>query len=158
MRGGGGHGTGCVSHLPAGRGGTQTIPPASPTHEHAKLSPALPYSLLSAPSHALPCSLTLSIFLSPTQYLSLSHSPPVSVRPHFLCLPLPNTPPYFFPFHLFAVPSPCLLRCVFVPLIRFGPGAISFGPVCGSALPRLAEYPGRAPRLCRRSRNRVSRA
>lgn len=64
-----------------------------PTHVHANPSPALPYSLFSALSHTLPCSLTLTIFLSPTQYLSLSHSPVFLLRPLSLFTSSKQPPP-----------------------------------------------------------------
>lgn len=67
----------------------------------------LPHCLILSLSHTLPGSLTLSIFLSPTQYLS--PLPPLSL------FTSSKPPLLFLLFHFFAVPSPCLLCCVFVP-------------------------------------------
>lgn len=80
-----------------------------PTHVHANLPPALPYSLFSALSHTLSCSLT--------QYISVIHSiclsfslPPFSVCLCFLCLPLLNNPSSLsLPFLCCAVSPPLAL-------------------------------------------------
>lgn len=104
-------------------------------------------------SHTLPGSLTLCIFLSPTQSHSCScfASGAVTVFSQFTSS---KQLPFSFASHFFAAWSPLVpRRC---PLIRFGLGAISFGHVCGGGLPWRAQYLGKALRLCRCRVNHVS--
>ena len=140
---GGCEGTGCVSHLPVGRGYTNNSA-CFLTHVHANLFPARPHSLLSALSHTL----WQSIFLSPLS--------PVFSLPPLSPFTSSKLPPLCLPLLCCAISMPLVL-CL-RPLIRFGLGAISFGPVCAGALPCLAEYPGKALRLYSCSYNHVSRA
>lgn len=110
--------------------------------------------------HCLILSFLLCLTLSLAVYVSVTHS----VTPFFsslglccLCLPLLNHPHFSFTSISSSAVSVPLVLCL-RPLIRFGLSAISFGPVCGGVLPCLAEYPEKALRLCRCSRNHVSRA
>lgn len=147
-----GHGRRLCFPFPSKEWGTQTIQPAFPRMCMRCLILFF-------------CSVSHSLWQLNTQYISVTHSISVFLTPPVLLLPLfsPFTSseqlpalPLLFSFHFFAAPS-FLVLCL-RPLIRFGPDAISFGPVCGGAPPWLAEYPGKALRLCRRSSNRVSRA
>lgn len=142
-----GHSAGCVFHLPAVWG----------VHKQFSL---LFHTCACKPSS---CATLFSLFFfcfvshSPwqfnTQYISVTYSISLSLTSIFLPATVfsqftsSKQPPFSFPSIFFAVSSPLVL-CL-CPLIRFGLGAISFGHVCGGVLPWLAQYPGKALRLCR---------
>lgn len=125
----GGHGTGCVSHLPAGRG----------VHKQFSL---LSYTCACKPfsctaSFTIFCSVSHSPFQFNTQYtvyfchplnIFLFLTPPVFFLPLLPLFTSSEQPPLFFAFHFFAVPSPCLLCRVFVPWLDLAHALSHFAP------------------------------
>lgn len=99
----GGYGAGCFLFT-SSEGGTQTIQSAFP---HMCMQTFLLILSFFALSHTLPGSLTLCIFLSPTQYLSLSHSSYFPSGNCVFCLPLLNNAPFLFLSFLCCVVSSC---------------------------------------------------